>query len=178
MAKSEKDYTFPKMFYNKKTSDYIIVQNMDEVPKGYVTNPADCVNRRGVLRPDSAVQVLITNPTITPPAKKEEVSVNDFGKKSKKPAAAKAAAAPKAKEKVVEKATEVEPAEVSTTLKSLKLSRDEAVEMLTQEKIKFDPEASDDAIAAIIGELLDEDEADGQPNDEADDGDDDDDPSE
>lgn len=45
------------------------------------------------------------------------------------------------------------------TLKSLSVSRKDAMEMLTDEKVKFDEDMSDDEIAVLLDEVLEDDES-------------------
>ncbi len=85
-------------------------------------------------------------------------SLTKVGKPKRKPAASKTA--PKAKPKAKAKSKKAAPAQdAATTLESLKISREDAEEILTEEDVEVPEDATDDAIAALVKDLLEDEDS-------------------
>lgn len=117
---------WPAMRYHPETGAYVICDTEDDVPEGYVSSLRDVKDPDAELTEDKA------------PAPK---------KTAKKTKAPKNKKAPK-RQKVEE------PTADAVTLESLDITRESADELLTEEGVDFDADASDDDIAALVAELI------------------------
>lgn len=157
-----KPVQWPRMFYHPKHGGYVVCDNPNEVPEGFVDNPAEVEDMQTTFegplpcRDVMATVVAKRNaPDVdeaededeTPPPAKKAPAKKAPAKKSsgkKKAPAKKSSGNKKAPAK---KADEV-------TLESLKLTREEAIEILEDEGVEFAEDASDGDIAAKVKELM------------------------
>lgn len=149
-----KPYVFqewPKMVYHPKTGKPLTCSCEDDVPEGYLTNPGD------IGLDEEAMEIVAETETEeaaeAAKLKQEEITERreSSAKRSDKPKAKpKSSAKPKTKTK--KKKAKAKP----TALEELELIREDAEALLTDEKVKFDEDASDDEIAAMVKELLDD----------------------
>lgn len=146
---------FPQMWFHPVNGSYKKCNNPDEIPDGFVENFTDATDpvAHKFHGPPKCTDFTVPGAEKKPAAKKAAPKAPEV----KKPAA-KAKAKPKAKAKA-KPAAKAKPEPKAPTLKALKMSREEALEMLEEEEVEFDAEADDDAIAALVAPLLeDEDE--------------------
>ena len=136
MADTESTTGYPKMWYHPVTGSFVICQAPSEVPEGFVESLSEVSNPQidGMHGPAPCTDFTVPDDAEKPAAKKAPA----------KKAAPKKAAAKKA------------PEPTGPTLEALKMSREEAVDMLEEEEVEFDAEADDNALAALVQELLDE----------------------
>ncbi len=130
MADKEQDAS-PKMWFHPVTGAYIICNTASEVPDGFVDNINKCSSP--ILDKFEGPAPCLSFGVSTKVKPKKVAKKTKVNKKDKPPKNAE-----------------------NSTLKSLGLSREEAEEILTEDKIKFDANASNDDIAVLVADLLEE----------------------
>ena len=128
MKRNSKDYGWPHMFYCKADGTYLTCAKLSDVPKGFVDTRMECdVKPTGVEEPKPYMGER--------PVTEEEVVVADDDDDDVPTTA---------------------PNGEKITLKSIGVSRKEAVAALTEEKVDFNAKATNDELAALVHALLSE----------------------
>lgn len=126
-----KDYGWPHMFYCIADGSYLICKNVDEIPDGFADTRGECdVMPTGSPPPYSGE---------LPATAEEEAVVDDDDDVA-----------------VPETVPEVDEENPTVTLKELKVSRKEAIVLLTEEQVDFKKNASNDELAVMVQILLEE----------------------
>jgi len=114
----------PKMWFHPVNGSYVVCNTFGEVPDGFIEDISDC-----------------TNPVLDKfegPARCTDFKIMSKGGTSKNK----------------DKKGSSKNSPKGPTLKSLKLSRKEAEEILVEDKVKFDADAEDAVIASLVSDLL------------------------
>lgn len=128
MKRVAKDYGWPHMFYCKADGTYLKCATLADVPKGFVDTRGECdIPAIGEPTPYMGER----------PATAEEEVVETAGDEDNKPP------------------VKDEDGE-TITLKSLGISRKEAISALEEEKIDFNPKAKNNVLASLVHALLSE----------------------
>lgn len=139
---------WPKMFYHPVTGDYVTCAGEADVPEGFVNNIKDCESPPvGTNEPSRCTNMDVPDKYRDKKGKKAEPKKAASKPDTSKPAAKKV-------EKPADKDDEDDDEIV--TLESLELSRNEAIELLDEAKVKFKKNASNDTIAGLVADLLED----------------------
>lgn len=139
----EKTKGLNQMWFHPVNGSYMICNTVAEIPEGFINRFADC----SAPVVDKHRHPLKCTDFTVPDAMKKAAP-----KKAPEKKAPEKKAAPKAKAKPKKAAQE------GPTLKKLNLSRSEAIAILNEDNIKFNPKATDGTIAALVSSLLEDDE--------------------
>lgn len=135
-------HEYPKMVYDPETNQYTVVNTAEEIPEGWTEDLADLTLEEGeevTKCPLERLMALRDGTAKKAPAKKAPAKKAPAKKAPAKKASAKKPAAKK---------------EETSGLIELDLTREDALEILDDEGIKYDEDASDDEIAALVSEAL------------------------
>lgn len=138
-----------QMWFHPVNGSYIVCHTVAEIPEGFINRFGDCSDP---VTDRYEGPYKCTDFTVPDTAKKA------VSKKVPEKAAPEKAAPEKKKAAPKPKAKKAAPASKAPTLKKLELSRSEAIALLNEDNVKFNPKATDGTIAAMVSKLIEDDE--------------------